>query len=310
MTQIRSIDLATAPVDAASITDRADTIYTLAGGGSVAAVPNVGHRLSVGSASGDAALVQTPERIDSVEWVEAEFTALLSGTQADRQAEFGFIDTNDLGAYIRVDDGVVKLVVQKSSSEEQVTTVSETIDLTRVHTWAVRINARREAQFFVDGESLGAIQATTAVLTELAALRSGVRLLNPAAAVSTATLDVHRWSVNASELPAPKRIGNAAAANVLVIKDEGGFLYDLHAIVDTNSERYVMVFDKATAPIDTDVPVLRTYIAGGNKGISEHLEEGAWPQRFSKGIAVAVSTTIDTLTLPGGAEGFFDAGFA
>lgn len=310
--QLRNVDLSVAAVDAAAITDRAEAIYTLAGGGAQAAVAGIGLRLSVGSASGDDVLLQTPERPNGVEWIEASFTALLAGTQAGRRSEFGFIDGNSY-AVVRIDDGVVKLVVKRNASTaEQVATVSETIDLTRVHLWAVRIRDRREAEFFVDGESLGSIQATTGVLLELFALRAGVRLTNPAAAVGSASMDLHKWVINVEQRAEPTRVGNptSTALNLLVAKDEGGFLYDLHVTITTSSARYIMVFDKATDPVNGDTPVTRAYIGTGTFFLAEHLEESAHPNRFAKGIAVAISETSDTLTLPASAEGYFDVGYA
>ena len=64
--QIRNVALTIAPSDATAIPDRAETIFTLVGGGSVAVVADIGLRLSVGSASGDDVLIQTPERVDGL----------------------------------------------------------------------------------------------------------------------------------------------------------------------------------------------------------------------------------------------------
>lgn len=309
MTNVRSIDLATAPVDSGSITARADSIITLAGGGSAAVVADEGLRLTVDAASGSQAWLQTPERYGNPEWIGTTFALLLAGTTAGRKYEFGFIDTGGIGAFIRILDGGVRLVVARDGlTTELASVVSKTIDLSRVHRWDIKITARREAEFWVDGESLGTLEATTAVLTELLALRAGILVNNPEALTGSANVDIHWWSIDAAQQQ-PRRKLNAAKANVLVIKAEGGYLYDVHTITDSGSARFVMVFDKATAPENGDAPCCREYISAGQKSLPIHFEEDGRPMRFAKGISLALSTTIDTLTLPDDAEGWFDAGY-
>jgi hypothetical protein len=311
--QVRSVDLAVAPADAAAITDRAEAIYTLTGGGTVSAVANVGYRLTVSAAASDAVLVQTPERLNKTPEVAACLTGLFTGTQLGRRYEIGFID-GAVGAFFRIDDGVLRLVVRRNTaSDELVTVVSSdvVVDVTRVHTWRVVVKRRREVEFLVDGTSLGSIAATTAVMAQLLEMRAGVQVSNPLAAVGTAGMDVHFWSMEASQLPVPRRKGNptSAAVNTLVVKAEAGFLHDLHVLADTATVRYIMVFDKATTPINGDTPVLRLHIKAASVGVEKHIEE-PFAQRFAKGVSVAVSTTVGTLTLPGSPEGYFDAGYS
>lgn len=309
--QVRSIDLTVAPSDVGSIADRAESISTVAGGGSVSVVSNVGLRMSVGAASGDSVLVQTPERHGGTARHIAQATLLFTGQQLGRQLEVGFID-GVVGAFFRINDGVVRLVVQRNDTDDELLTVVSSefsIDMVRVHTWAVHINERREAEFFVDGVSLGAIQATKAVMAQRINMRAGIRVTVPIAAVGTAAVDVHWWSIDAAQLMPPRRVGNAtsAAQNTLIIKDEGGFLHDLHVLVDTASVRYIMLFDLATAPTGGETPVLRLHIKASSVGVDLRIDE-PFAMRFAKGITAAVSTTIGTLTLPSGDEGYFDSG--
>lgn len=308
MTELRSIDLTTAAVDAASITDRAESIYTQSGGGSNSAVADVGLRASVGSASGDDVLIQTPERhAYGGEWVEARFTALLGGTQLGRIFECGFIDDSDVGAYFRVTDGsTIHLVVEKSAGTEQVTALDASgIDLDRVHSYAVRIHGDRRAEFFIDGVSKGSIDATTARLVAKLGLRSGFRLRNPAAATVTALVDVHDWRVLADEYPTPRRALSSAEGELLVVRATPGRLHELNVCTDSGSERFVLVFDKATDPVNADVPVFRFRIGAGER--TYRLAPNARGYRFAKGISVALSSTMHELTLPGAAEAFIEA---
>ncbi len=310
MTELRSIDLTTAAVDAASITDRAEAIYTQSGGGSNSAVADTGLRASVGSASGDSVLIQTPERhAYGGEWVESRFTALLAGTQLGRIFECGFIDDSDIGAYFRVVDGsTIKLVVEKAAATEQETTIDASgIDLSRVHTYAVRIHSDRRAEFFIDGVSKGSIDATTARLVAKLGLRSAFRLRNPAAATGSANVDVHDWRVLADEYPTPRRALSPSEGTLLVLKATGGRLHALNVLTDSASERFVMVFDKATDPVDTDVPVLRFQIPAGARTF--HMEPSARGLRFAKGVAVAVSTAPAALALPGAVEAFIEGAY-
>lgn len=305
MTQIRTVDVSVAPENGLSYAARAESLYTVAGSGSVSAVAGVGHRLSVGATSGDEVLVQTPERLEGPEWLSVSVTALLAGTQAGRRADFGFIEDANVGAYVRVDDGVVRLIVDSGSAQAS-SVVSKTIALERVHTWTVKITNRRSVEFFVDGESLGAYQATTAVLTNLIAMRAAVRLSNPSAAVGSANVDVHAWSIDASSYPVPRRVMNTMKANVLLAKDEPGMLAAISVSAVPGAARYLMLFDSDEEPVDTDVPVARLFLASGavveRQGFREELA-----MRFAKGIAVALSTSHDALTLPVSAEAFFEA---
>lgn len=304
MEHLRDVDVTVAPADAASITARAESIYTLAGSGSVAVVAGVGLRATCGTASGDSVLVQTPERPRGGESVESSLTVLLAGDQGDRRAELGFID-GDAGAFWRIDDGVVRMVVSRSSGVELVSVPDVTVDLTRVHTWAVRLT-RRSAEFFLDGESYGAIEATTAALTERLEHRAAFRFVNDAAAVGSATCTVQSWKLLVDGLAAPAWIGNAAAAQTLIAKAEGGRVLFVHATTDSASLRYLMIFDKATAPIDTDVPALTVAIPAGLRSVSVRLD--APGLRLARGVSVALSTTVGTLTLPS-AEGFYEVAY-
>lgn len=99
-----------------------------------------------------------------------------------------------------------------------------------------------------------------------------------------------------------------AAENTREPKSSAGRIFRASVILDPSvpSDRYLMVFDKAAAPVNTDIPVRRRLVpAGGEAGI----DLGSYGHELTTGIAVAISTTHDTLTLPAGAEGFFTVGY-
>lgn len=86
-----------------------------------------------------------------------------------------------------------------------------------------------------------------------------------------------------------------------------GSLFKCDVMIDTSitDPRWLMVFDKATAAVNTDVPILRARVSGGFASI----DLGLYGIECASGIAVAVSTTIGTLTLPGAGEAYFQVGY-
>lgn len=99
-----------------------------------------------------------------------------------------------------------------------------------------------------------------------------------------------------------------AAENTHSVKASPGRLFRIDALLDpgVGAARYLMVFNLAAAPAGGETPVLRALIPAGGQ-VSFDL--GVYGKEFTTGIQVAISTTIATLTLPGGAEGYFQAAF-
>ncbi len=302
---LRKVDLSVAPVSSAAITSGAESISTVANGGTVTVQAGIGLRLAVGSSSGDDALVQTPERMGGNEWIRASITALLGGTQAGRQAEIGFLDGTQ-GAFFRYLDGVLYAVV-KNAGAEQLAIIDlgkNALDMTRVHDWQVEIEGRRKVYFTIDNAQVATLAATTAVLFTLFDARAGARLYNPAATSGSALLDLHRFAVDADAYPEAKHSVASAAAATHQVKSEGGFVRRARGVNPTATLRYLMLFDKASAPINGDVPRSRIPMQASKGGVDAEWAPEA-PLRFAAGIQAAWSTTPDTLTLPG-AEGTYE----
>lgn len=301
---LRSVDVTVAPASSASITPGAESISTVANGGSVSLVAGTGVRLGVGAGSGDDALLQTAERASGGVWVRASITAILGGTQAGRLAEIGFVDGTQ-GAFFRVYDGVLKAVVKRGLEEDTYTinTTNYGIDLLRTHDWQVEIWGRRTAYFTVDDAEVATLQAAASQLTDLVALRAGAHLNNPSATSGTATLDVHRLAVDADDYPEHRHHIGSAAALTAVAKTEGGWVRRARGVNPAAALRYLMLFDKSVAPVNGDVPRARVAMAANAGGASAIYDT---PLRFAAGIQAAWSTTADTLTLPGGAEGSYE----
>lgn len=101
--------------------------------------------------------------------------------------------------------------------------------------------------------------------------------------------------------------GNAAAEQAS-IKAAPGRFFSAAVVLDPTvvSDRYLMVFNKASAPVNNDVPVLRALVPAGG---AASIDLGIYGRDMLTGIAVAISTTPEDLTLPGSGEGFFQVSY-
>lgn len=100
----------------------------------------------------------------------------------------------------------------------------------------------------------------------------------------------------------------AAAENTNIAKGTPGRVFVAEVVLDPSVvvDRYLMVFNKASAPVNTDIPVFRALVpAGGQAGI----DRGLLGRELTLGVSVAISTTAGVLTLPAVAEGFFTVGY-
>jgi hypothetical protein len=97
------------------------------------------------------------------------------------------------------------------------------------------------------------------------------------------------------------------AAETAVAKASAGRFFSCDVVLTTPfpTDRWLMIFDKGSAPINADVPVFRARVGGGWASI----DLGVYGRVLASGVAVAISTTVDTLTLPGGGEAFFQVGY-
>lgn len=99
----------------------------------------------------------------------------------------------------------------------------------------------------------------------------------------------------------------AAATKFLVASTAAGAIFKVDVIMDPTvvGDRYLLVIDKATAPVNTDDPIIRARISGGFASI----DLGLYGHEVTSGVSVAISTTPGLLTLPGANEGYFQVGY-
>lgn len=101
-----------------------------------------------------------------------------------------------------------------------------------------------------------------------------------------------------------------AAENTHEAKGAAGRLFRADVIAPgSGAVRYLMVFDKGSAPVNGDEPVLRAMLPSTAGEETASLALGLYGRVFTSGIQLALSTTPATLTLPGSAEGYFQASY-
>ena len=98
-----------------------------------------------------------------------------------------------------------------------------------------------------------------------------------------------------------------AAQNQLQVKASAGAVFSAEVVVSAAvvDPRWLMVFDTNAAVVLGAVPVLRKRLVGGEASIPL----AAYGRNMTTGIYVAISSTVNTLTLPGGAEGYFQVSY-
>jgi hypothetical protein len=103
---------------------------------------------------------------------------------------------------------------------------------------------------------------------------------------------------------------STAVENVAVAKaTPGRALHVDVSLPGVAADRWLLLIDKATAPIATDPAVRQRLLPSGT--VYGTLDFPAtFGQELAAGVAVAISTTPGVLTLPGGSEAWFTVDYA
>ncbi len=134
---------------------------------------------------------------------------------------------------------------------------------------------------------VGEVQTTPTANTVLARLK--------------AIADVTALSVN--QIPAfTNSPVNFGSANQAVLKASAGTVYRLYCYNKNASTRFFQIHNKATAPVNTDVPVTSFPVASNTALVIDITFWGASGRACSTGIAWAFSSTEATLTLATAAD--------
>jgi len=88
------------------------------------------------------------------------------------------------------------------------------------------------------------------------------------------------------------------------VKGSAGSVIEMSVINSSSSTLYAMLFDDTGTAANSDVPIVRQEVPATGQSVRVFGSED--PRDFSTGIIVALSTTDDTLTLPGAHYGTFE----
>jgi hypothetical protein len=104
----------------------------------------------------------------------------------------------------------------------------------------------------------------------------------------------------------PTRVTSAGAVGLagIVLKASAGRLYRLDALNVGAVALYLLVFDKATAPFNTDVPIWRRRLPASGEVSIDFADFGLFG---ASGLSIAISTTPTTLTLAVSADLVYSA---
>jgi hypothetical protein len=151
-------------------------------------------------------------------------------------------------------------------------------------------------------------QAVTQSGTWNVALSTGSNVIgsisNTAFTVNAGTnLNTSALALSANQIPAfTNSPVNFGSANQAVLKASAGTVYRLYCYNKNASTRFFQIHNKATAPVNTDVPVTSFPVASNTALVIDITFWGASGRSCSTGIAWAFSSTEATLTLATAAD--------
>jgi hypothetical protein len=102
---------------------------------------------------------------------------------------------------------------------------------------------------------------------------------------------------------------NFGAANQAVLKASAGAVFKIYCYNKSATTRFFQIHNKATAPINTDVPIESFPIASNTALILDSTFWGATGRVCSTGVAWAFSSTETTLTLASAADQTSSVGY-
>jgi hypothetical protein len=123
-------------------------------------------------------------------------------------------------------------------------------------------------------------------------------------------LNTSALAITANQIPAfTNSPTNLGAANQAVLKPSAGAVYKIYCYNKNAATRFFQIHNKATAPVNADVPVEVFPVAGNSALIIDIAFFGASGRACSTGVAWAFSTTEATLTLGTAADQTSSVGY-
>jgi hypothetical protein len=171
---------------------------------------------------------------------------------------------------------------------------SVTIPSASVGIWQIEVIGHAKFRL----SALAAVTGTATVALRAAANTSQVSVAGVSTASNQTTGNASLTSLVAAAIPAftnsPINLGSANAAT---LKASAGAVYKVYCYNKNAATRFFQIHNKATTPVNTDVPVESFPVAANSALIIDSTFWGASGRTCSTGVSWAFSTTEATLTL-------------
>jgi len=171
---------------------------------------------------------------------------------------------------------------------------SVTIPSASVGIWQIEVIGHAKFRL----SALAAVTGTATVALRAAANTSQVSVAGVSTASNQTTGNASLTSLVAAAIPpftnSPTNLG---AENQAVLKASAGAVYKIYCYNKNAATRFFQIHNKATAPINTEVPVESFPVAANSALIIDSTFWGASGRTCSTGVSWAFSTTEATLTL-------------
>ena len=171
---------------------------------------------------------------------------------------------------------------------------SNTIPSASVGIWQIEIIGHAKFRL----SALAAVTGTATIALRAAANTSQVSVAGVSTAANQNTGNASLTSLVAAAIPAftnsPINLGSANAAT---LKASAGAVYKVYCYNKNAATRFFQIHNKATTPVNTEVPVESFPVAANSALIIDSTFWGASGRDCSTGVSWAFSTTEATLTL-------------
>ena len=184
---------------------------------------------------------------------------------------------------------------------------SVTIPSASVGIWQIEVIGHAKFRL----SALAAVTGTATVALRAAANTSQVSVAGVSTAANQNTGNASLTSID-TKLPSNfvNSPINFGASNQAVLKASAGAVFKVYCYNKNAATRFFQIHDKATAPINTDIPIESVPIAANTALILDSTFWGATGRVCSAGVAWAFSSTEATLTLATAADQSSSVGYS
>ena len=183
---------------------------------------------------------------------------------------------------------------------------SVTIPSASVGIWQIEVVGHAKFRL----SALAAVTGTATIALRAAANTSQISVAGVSTAANQTTGNSSLTSLVAATIPAFTNSPiNLGSANQAVLKASAGAVYKIYCYNKNAATRFFQIHNKATAPVNADVPVESFPIAANSALLIDIAFFGASGRACSTGVSWAFSTTEATLTLGTAADQTSSVGY-